>query len=95
MKWSVIKQKGKSQDGGNKKTAHSNFLKNEHFLASFTDTYECVSGVNNACFSENLGVLCLYSYFHFEILPLALLPTKYEKNFPVSFFEISQSFSRF
>ena len=51
---SVIRQKGVSQNGGNKKRKHAKFSpKNEHFLAP--DTHTCVyQGLRNVRFSENL-----------------------------------------
>ena len=36
---SVIRQKGESQNGGNKKTKHPNFPENELFLPPDTHTY--------------------------------------------------------
>ena len=64
---SEIRQKRKSQDGGNKKAKHAKFFEKRTFL-----TLRYVGFLENlACF-----VSC---YLHLEICPFALLPT----NFPI------------
>ena len=50
----VIREKGKSQNEGNKKTKHAKFLKKEHFLPPDTRMCDC-QGVNNIRFSESLA----------------------------------------
>ena len=58
IKSSVIRRKGKYQNGCFKKQSTTNFPKNEHFLPPDTHTYMCVSagggGVRNVRFLENL-----------------------------------------
>ena len=51
---SVIKQKGKSQDKGYKKTKHAKFSKKRTFLPLDTSAYQ---RIRNACFSENWRAL--------------------------------------
>ena len=41
---SVMRQKGKSQNGGYKKTKYAKFSKNEHFLPNDTHTRVCIKG---------------------------------------------------
>ena len=55
---SVIRQKGESQDIGNKKQSAPNFPKNENFLPPDTHTYMCVWGGKNCSFSWKIGELC-------------------------------------
>ena len=74
IKSSVIRRKGKYQNGCFKKQCTTNFPKNEHFLPPDTHTYMCVSaggGRGKKCsFFGKFGV-------PFEIRPFALLPTKF------------------
>ena len=41
---SVMRQKGKSQNGGYKKTKYAKFSKNEHFLPNDTHIRVCIKG---------------------------------------------------
>ena len=80
---SVIWQKGKSPNGGNKNTKHvkfSNFPKNERFLPPDTHTYVCVSGGKKRSFFGKFGVLLYSCYLLFEIRPFAILLTKYNSQ---------------
>ena len=65
---SVIRQKGESQNGGNKKAKHAKFSDKRTFL---TPWYVCVSGDKKCSFCGKLGVLC---FLVTSILRLALLP---------------------
>ena len=51
---SVIREKGKSQNRYFKKTKHSKFSKNQHFLLPDTHMYVCVSGGKKCSFLEHL-----------------------------------------
>ena len=71
---SVIRQKGESQNGGNKKTKHANFPKNERFLRPDSHTYVCESGGKKCSFFGKFGVLCFLVTF---VLRFALLSSYY------------------
>ena len=67
---SVIKQKGESQNSGNKKAKFTKFQKNEYLLPS-----ECAcQGIRNVWFSRASKIwhTLLSCYFRFEIRPFAL-----------------------
>ena len=79
---SVIWQKGKSQNGGNKNTKHvkfSNFPKNERFLPPDTHTYVCVSGGKKTFVFRKIWRALYSCYLRFEIRPFAIVPTNLEK----------------
>ena len=80
-KSSVIRQKGESQNGGNKKTKYAKFAEKRTFL---TPWYVC--GVRNFVFREIWRIL-FSCYLHFEIHPFALLPSNF------SFFYLGFSFT--
>ena len=66
---SVIKQKGESQNGGNK-TKHTKFSEKQTFLTPDTYTYVGVSGGQEIVFRK---IWCaLFCYLRFEISPSAL-----------------------
>ena len=74
-KLSLIRQKGESQNGGNKKTKHTKFSEKkknpEHFLPLDTHTYVFVSGSKKCSFLGKLGVLYFPVTFVFKF---AFLP---------------------
>ena len=55
---SVIRQKGKFENGCFKKTKHAKFPKNKHFSPPDTHTYVSVSGNKKCSFFRKFGVLC-------------------------------------
>ena len=74
---SVIKQKGESQNGGNK-TKHTKFSEKQTFLTPDTHTYVGVSGGQEIVFRK---ICCaLFCYLRFEIRPSALQLTTWSRS---------------
>ena len=73
---SVIRQKGESRNGGNKRAKHAKFSEKRTFLTSwYAHLRTCAyHGVRNVRFSENLACFA-FMLLRFEIRPFVLLPT--------------------
>ena len=71
MKSSLIKQKGKSQNGVTRKRTPLIFPKNEYFWPPDTHTCVCLSGREKCLLFGKYGVLC---FLVTAVLRLALLP---------------------
>ena len=67
----IVGNKGESQNECFKKTKHAKFFENEHFLASDTHMYVCVSEAKKCSFFEKFGVLC---FLETPVLRFAFLP---------------------
>ena len=77
FKSSVIRQKGESQNGGNKKIKHAKFSKNWTFLTPwYADVRARIRG-KKCLFFWKIWRAFFSCYLRFEILPFALSPTKY------------------
>ena len=58
---SIIRQKGKSQNGFYKKTKHAKFSEKRTFFTPLIRTRACAyQGVRNVCFSEHLSCLVFF-----------------------------------
>ena len=53
--WMDKREKGESQNGGNKKIRHAKFSEKQTFLTPWYHKYMCVSGGKKCSFSENLA----------------------------------------
>ena len=75
---SVIRQKGKFQNGCFKKTKHAKFSEKRTFLTPwYAHVRVCIRGVRKVRFSENLACFVFLKHC-FEIRAFALLPCTYQ-----------------
>ena len=69
----LIRQKGESQSGVNKKTKYAKFSDKKYFLQTGMHTYVGVSGSKKCSFSSKIWCAWFSCYFCFEIRLFALL----------------------